>query len=282
MIAAGFKFLHVARVNSDGYMIGGLELAVAGDDPQPMYRMEGAQTAPISIGENEIITVIGDDDPLVTFGFEATTLPGGVVEMANRDVDLEALAQGTKVQQLKFAKLGALQPKGGEPAGLFMLAQRRAKTWSPGSRGGKAWEALVILGANITPLFAQIQQRQHTPYRYSVTTGKVSRKPWGELFTVAENGATAMPIFTLDLDNPINIESALGDGIEDAFVLNALPLSGIDSLEVYVNGLAQVVTTDFTYAEAYGIATVTFVDPPADDDIIEFLIEVDASTLEAV
>ncbi len=282
MIAAGFKYLHFGQVNTLGYLIGGMELAVAGDDPVSLLRLEGAQTAPLSIADDEIITVLGDDEPLVTFDFEAATLPNGVVEMANRNVDFEALAQGTKVQVDGFLTLGALQPKGADKTPLMMLAQRRAKTWEAGNRGGAAWEALFALGTRVRPLFAQIQQRTHTPYRYFVNASKVSRKPWGEPFTVTDNGTDAMPLFTLDLDNPIMLEPAIGDGVQDTFVLNHTPLNGSASVQVYVDGVKQVLTTAWTYAEAYRVATITFTGGhiPDEDSFIVFVLEVDESELE--
>lgn len=282
MIAAGFKYLHVGQVNTAGFLIGGLTKAVAGGQPEAMLRLEGAQTAPLSIADDDIITVLGDDGPLVTFDFEAATLPNGVVEMAARNVEFEALAQGTKVQTIGAGKIGALQPKGAEKQPLILLAQRRAKTWEEGDRGGAAWEALIALGARVRPLFAQIQQRQHTPYRYFVNTSKVARKPWGELFSIDDNGTDAVPLMTMDLDNPIALEAAIGDALEDDFALVHTPINGYLSVEVYVDGVLQVHTTAWTYAEAYGVATITFTmgHIPADGKNIDFVIEVDESELE--
>ena len=282
-IAAGFRFLFVGQLDADGFLRGGLEAPAEGDPFEQLHRLEGAQTAPIAIADDEVITVLGDDQPLVTFEFEAATLPNGVIEMAARDPEFEALAQGTKVQALGAHSLGALQPKGGNRPTLVLVMQRRAKSWEPGNRGSAKWEILVALGAKVRPLFSQITQRAHNPYRYFVTTSKAAVAPWGTPFTVEDNGTDAMPLFSLDGDNPVMFEATLGDGTEDTFELNNVPLDGATSLRVYVEGVLQVLTTDYTYALVTGVPTITFTGGsiPGDGERIVVIVEVDEALLEA-
>lgn len=276
-IAAGFRFLHVGRT-AGGYLVGGLTVAANGGQPIEMVRLEGAQTVPIGVVEDELLTVMGDDGPLVTFDFEGPTLPSGVLEMAARNADFEAVAQGTKVQALALGDVGALAAKGGTRSDLCFLMQRVAKTWEPGDRGSGAWEILLVLGAKVRPLYSQLTQRAHNPYRYSINTSKVARKPWGEPFTVLDNGATSMPLAVMDSPYPILLEATLGDGTEDEFTLNNTPVNGATSLMVYVEGVLQTITTHYTYAA--GEVTFTGGNIPAAGEHIVFVIQVDPSALE--
>lgn len=278
-IAAGFRYLHVGKIDSDGYLVSGATAPTAGGSPVPLMRLEGAQTAPISVPDDEVLTVLGDDAPLVTFDFEAQSLPNGVVEMAVRNPDFEALAQGTKVNDMGIFKSGGLQATGAQKADLVFLMQRRAKTWTPGDRGSSAWEILVALGARARPQGSQPQQRAHTPYRYFITTSKVARKPWGEVFTEADDGMTAAPLLVLDGDYPCMLEVGKGDNTETDYLLTTLPVTGDASgILVYVNGVKSVHTTAWTYSAG----TVTFQSghiPPLNAHII-FVIQTTESELE--
>lgn len=275
-IGAGYRYIYYGVVNSDGYLIGNsLAGATAGDQTgEGMTRLEGAVTQPLAPGENENLPIPGDDETLTTFDFESATLPAGVIEMAVRDSNFEAIAQGTLVESVGSIEIGSLQPSANAFTDLAFLFQRRSKKWAAGVKGVKAWEILNAPRSTCSPLFTEYQTRAHNPYRYGVTTSKSDRKSWGDTFTDAVNGTLSAPLVVVDSDNPMHIHAHKGNNSQQAFDLQYTPVSGARSY-VFINGVQQALTTDFTLAGN----TITFVGTPADGAIINTFYEVDESNL---
>lgn len=272
-IGAGFRVIHYGLTDTNGYLVGGTEAAAAGNtNGKGMVRLYGAQTINTAVPEPTRVTVSGDDSPMVTFDFEAEELPGGALELAARTNDFEAFVQGSLVEEIDDLEVGVLQPGGGEPQPVVLLLSRRAKKWTAAS---KAWENLVIPAATVTPLGGDYQQRTATPYRYSISTSKTSRTPWGKLFSALANGATSAPIIPIDSDNPVMMHAFKGDNAETDFILTYTPIS-LDKTSVFVNGvkLAQA-----DYALNTSTKTVTFDVAPATDALIVVLYEYDASEI---
>lgn len=274
-ISAGFRYIFYGTVNASGYLIGNTaDGATAGDTSgQAMLRLEGAQTAPIAVTENETVDVLGDDEPLTQFGFEGGTLPSGVIEMAVRDTTFEALAQGTTNQTIGTIEVGALQPGSPNFQEFFLLLQRRSKNWAAGSRGAKRWEGIIVR-CTVSPLFSEFQQRTNTPYRYSIQTSKFDRSPWGATFIEAVNGTETMAILPFLNTYPLHVHAFQGDGAETGFTVAYTPKSG-GTLRVYVDGYVKTLTTDYTVSGS----TVTFVAAPSDGAVINILYDVDDSDL---
>lgn len=275
-IGAGFKFLFYGVVNANGYLIGNTaDGPSAGDqDGEPMLRLTGARTIPIQAAEDEVVTVTGDDEPMTTFDFPAGTLPSGVFEQSERDMDFEALVQGTKVQSIGDLNVSPLMPSDASKPDLCYLIQRRAKKWESGSRGASAWEIYFVPKAKTTPLGANVEQRTFSPYRYSFTTSKSDRLPWGATFTEAAHGTTSAPFVVVESDNPVHLHAFQGDNSETVFNLAYTPKAAA-KVHVYVDGVKQTVTTDY----AVSGNVVTFVAAPADGARILVLYEVDEGDL---
>jgi hypothetical protein len=275
-IGAGFRYIYYGYVNSDGFVIGNTATgATAGAAAgEPIKRIEGADTAPLGIPEDERTTVSGDDDPLVEFKWSAADLPSGVITTAVRDLDFEALALGTKVETIGDVDMGVHQPTGNTSATLMMFFQRRAKAWDPSDRGTAKWEFKMVPRSEITPLGSDWQQRTHNPYNYSLTTSKSDKKMWGATLTTGLNGTTSAPILPGDSDNPIFMDNYIGDNANQDYSLTHTPISNAKT-HVYINGVKQTITTDYTLTGT----SLSFVAAPGTDVVVNVWYETSEDNL---
>lgn len=239
-IGAGYDVIMFGVINDNGYLIGNTAggAAAGAKTGEAMLRLEGARTIPFEIGEDETLTVQGDNQALVQFSWENADLPAGVFEMSVKDLDYEALAQGSKVQPIGDIKVGVLMPSDVSQPDQCLLIQRKAKTWASGSRGTSVWEGFLILRTPVRPLGVTVTQREFNPYRYAITTSKGDRLPWGATLSEALHGTTKAPIIPFDSPNPIHIHSFQGNGAEDDFTVLYTPVSDAKA-RVYANGVQQ-------------------------------------------
>lgn len=274
-IGAGFRVIHIGQADTDGYFVGGYVAAAAGiDDGSGMERIFGAQTLNLSVPEPTRVTASGDDGPMASFDFSAEELPGDVLGLAARSLAFEAFVTGSKVETIDGLSVIVAQPHGNdEPPAIAMVLSRRAKNQS----GGKIWETKIVPSANITPLGGAFEQRNVTPYRYSISTTTTDRTPWGKLLSATDNGATAGPILDIEADNPVMMHAFLGNGTETDIILDYTPIA--TKVSVYVEGVKQVLTTDFTVNT--GTKTVIFEagSIPAADERVVVLYEYDAAEI---
>lgn len=275
-IGAGFDYIYYGVVNSDGYVQGNTSTgATAGDATgQSLLRLWGAQTMPIAVPENDVTTVLGDNDPMVSFTFPSGDLPSGVFEMAARDADFDALVQGTLVESLGDTKIGVKMPSGASQPDMCLLLMRESKKWEAGSRGTSAWEIVFVPKCTITPLGRDITQREHSPYRYSFNVQKSDRKPWGATFTDLLNQTTEGAFVEVDADNPVMLHTHIGNNSTQNFNLLYTPKTTA-KVHPFVNAIQQNTPGDYSVSGSQ----VQFVAAPALSAIINTLYEVDESNL---
>lgn len=267
-IGGGFDNLYYGILDSDGFLIGNTAIGVAAGAVQGMKRLYGAKTAPIAIKEPDVVTATGDNNALVQFQFLPAELPDGVITMAQRDLDFEALIQGTSTYVLGSTKLGVRQPGNNNPPNMCLLLTRRAKTWGPNSKGVAAFDVELINSCSITPLGAQWTERAIEPYSYKVTINEADHFIWGETIASTNLGTNAGAIIPIDSDNPLHIAAAKGDGATVAFTLPYTPVSSSRIL-VEVERVAKTLTTHYTVAGK----VVTFLSAPANGARIVFYYE---------
>lgn len=275
-IAAGFDFIFYGVRNVNGYFQGNdaTGAAAGNTNGQGALRLEGARTIPVSLPQDDVVTVTGDNEPKVSFTFPSANLPSGILELAVRDMDFDALVQGTKIETIGDLSVGTLQPSGASKPDMLLLLMRQAKKWDSGVRGVSAWEVLFVPSCEITPLYADITERQFNAYRYGINISKADRFPWGATYTEIVHGTPSSALVPIDSDYPIQLHSFQGDGAQDTFILDVAPIS-LAKTYVYVNGVKQVPTTQFTLSSK----TVTFVAAPASSAIINVMYEVAAADL---
>jgi hypothetical protein len=271
-IGAGNRFTLYGVVGSNGSLIGSTLNGASAGALEGMLRLEGGRTFPTNIPEPETLVVSGDDQPLVQFQFEADGLVNGVFEVAVQDLAFEALIQGTKVQSLADLQIGVLQPADLAQPDMCLIIQRRAKKWSAGVRGVKAWEISMIPKATLIPLYTTIEQKAFQPYRYSYAASKSDNSPFGMTLTEANLGTTQTPFFIIHSENPVWIDIIQGNAATQAFTLTYTPKSNAKTI-VVVGGVQKAETTHYTLT---GTA-LNFVTAPGSAVYAHVFYEVDES-----
>lgn len=272
-IAAGFDRIFYGYVNASGFVIGSTATGAAagGATGQGVARLIGGRTIPIGIPEDEIVTPTGDNEPKASFKFPSAELPSGVLEVAVRDLDFDALVQGTKVESQADFNIGSLGPSGSTSPDIALLLQRQAKKQPSGSG---AWEILFVNRSNITPLGSDVTERTFSPYRYGINVSKSDRGAWGATFTELVHGYTQTALSAIESDNPVLLHTFQGNAAATAFTLPVTPKASTKIL-VYLNNVKQLITTHYTVSGA----TITFLSAPASGAYVNVLYEVDAGDL---
>lgn len=252
-IPGGFDLILYGVIDVDEFLIGSVAAGAAAGASSPMLRLYGAKTAPVQIKEPQTVVATGDNDSLVSFQFEAAELPDGLITMAPRDLDFEALIQGTSTYTLQQQKFGVRQPGNASPPNMCLLLLRRAKTWSKNSKGSAVWDIELIPSCTITPIGAEWAERAINAFGYKITLNKAGHFIWGETIAASNLGTDAGPIIPIDSDNPIHAVAGLGDGATAAFTLPYTPV-GTGRLLVFVERILKTLTTHYTVAGK----TVTF------------------------
>jgi hypothetical protein len=271
-ISAGFNRIFYGVVDSNGYVIGSVAAgATAGAQAgSPMARLEGAVTFPVAIPEGVTVPVSGDDEPEVSFDFPSEELPNGVLGMSVRDLDFEALVQGTKVESIGDIHVGVRGPASASAVTMCLLLMRRSKKWASGVRGVSAWDIEFVPRCTIQPLGSNFEQRTHQPVNYKIVASKADRFPWGATYTEGLHGTTASVTVPIDSDNPLHIHPFLGNNSQQLFTLAYTPKSS-SKIYVYEDGVKQALTTDYTVSGK----DITFVGTPGSDSQIQVAYEVD-------
>jgi hypothetical protein len=278
-IAAGFDYVFYGVVNSSGYVIGNTATgATAGDATgQSMLRLDGARTVPISIPPDEVVTVVGDNKPMVSFNFPAAELPSGQLEMSDRNNSFDALVQGTLVESLGDLEISTYGPGTRNQPDICLLLMRQAKKWEVGVQGVQAWEIAVIPRCTITPLGLDITQREFTPYRYNINLQTSDRKPWGATFTTLLNATDSGTIIFIDSDNPVMLHTHIGNNSTQNFNLPVTPVSAAKT-KPFANGIAQATPGDYSLSASQ----LQFVAAPATDAVVNTIYELSETNLATV
>jgi hypothetical protein len=278
-IAAGFDYIFYGVVNSSGYVIGNTATGATSGDAtgQSLLRLDGARTIPVSLPPDEVVTVVGDNAPQVSFNFPPAELPSGQLEMSTRNSSFDALIQGTLVEDLADLEISVYGPGDRDQPDMCLLLMRKAKKWEIGVQGVKAWEIAFVPRCTITPLLMDITQREFTPYRYNINLQTSDRKPWGATFTAAVSGTRSGTIIIIDGDNPVMIHTHVGDAVEQNFDLAVTPVSSAKT-SPFVNGVTQTTPGDYSLVTAQ----LQFVAAVADSAVLNTIYELTESDLETV
>jgi hypothetical protein len=273
VIAAGFDTIFYGLNDSTGFLQGSTTSAPAAGNQNGsgMARLTGAKTAPITVPESEQQFATGDDIVLAAFLFSAASLPAGVIEGAVNDLTLQALTQGTLVEDINDIAMGVLMPDAPDYVDMCLILQRQAKSYQSGSIGAKQVEGVIVMSTNITPLGSDsYTERQVATQRYGFVINPSDRMPFGLLLTNSVNGTTRAALRPFTAENFVHMHRWTGNGTQDDFFLEYTPVSQA-KVAVYVDGVKQTVTTHYTVDTA--TKTITFVTPPANNAKIIALYE---------
>lgn len=254
---SGFRSIYGGIVDTDGFVVGGLEAAEAGE-VGALQRLFGALSLPIQIADAEQLIIGGDDGVIASEAYEPESLPSGELQLSVVTPEFEAIVQGTLVEALGTEiEVATLQPLGIDFQDMAFVAHARAKT-VPG--GARRWITYFVPLSTVLPKGSELATRAFNPFTYSLSLSKSGKKPWGADFTNVLNGTLGGAILYAIAPNPIMITPFLGDGVEADYVLPFTPAAdSADAVRVWHEGTALVFTTNFTVDTS--TKTVTFVTP---------------------
>lgn len=281
-IGAGFSYVVVYTKNAAGAIIGSdaTEPSAGSSIANTGLRIEAAMTMPVSIPDSDLIDVLGDDALTVQFDFGASTLPNGILELAARNLFLEALVQGTTVYEPQAGNIdqGVLMPEVTDLADVALLLGRRAKTWTPEIRGVERWELLFIPACTMNPKgSADWTQRTHGPYRFHISVSKGSITPWGETFYNDAQNTDAAALEPIEANIPYWLDIFKGNGASAIFALSHTP----ELTETVLVSEANILVAGADYDLSVAPDRITFAggSEPADGALIHVWYPVERNNL---
>lgn len=272
-IAAGFERMYYGGVVSN-YLTGSTLTAPAAGTTtgSGMGKLDGVQTADVTIPEPEDVPVSGDDDTLGKFTFPSTETPSFTIETGTANLGFDALVQGTTTYADGSFTYGVLQPNAPDFPDICLLLSRRAKSRVTGSIGTAVWEHLLIPKANIIPLGSSgFTGRSAASFRYRVVANKADTFPTGMAVSDANFATTGGSLFPFTSDNRVTMHRATGNGTATAFTVDYTPASSVITTvnRIWVNGTVAttgVTVTTGTKSYAWGTA-------PANNAVIVIMYE---------
>jgi hypothetical protein len=257
-IAAGFDSLQIGRRSSTGHLVGGLTALAVSDTNEysEMYRIVGANAAPVANPTPTRVNIQGDDAVLGQFQFAATELPSFELTM-----DFELSEVLSRIDAYPIAG-GTSHP--GVPdfitrENVTLLFSRKAQSQAPGSLGAQMWEHLWLFNCDMVLTSSNYNWQGGAQWTYSVTLSKTDVLPWGPTTTETYN----TPSLTYLMESAtyrITAGAFVGDNSAVTFTTTQDPVSTAHTSVWVQNGsdeftsvtLASVGTNAFTLNAAPG------------------------------
>lgn len=258
----GIKRMDFAVLDTDGYPEG-LTGSLANGADSGFYRLEGIKTADLSMGNPDLVNIVGDGRFQSAYLFPPGAAPQGTIEGAMYDIDAAVALDGTK----KVTKghwtmhvAGGAEADYKDVAAIFS-GWGTSKT--TGYRGKKIYWGYLVPKMQLVMLgTSPMQERNAVQARIFAAISEADKYPWGEALTVASEGVTGGLMIPYSGVYPITMHTFVGDGATTTVVLDETP-AGDDTASpqcVFIynatDGAVLTTTTDFTVTVA--TKTITF------------------------
>jgi hypothetical protein len=248
-IAGGVDLMFGGVVGPDGYLNGGSADAPAAGNTNgsAMLRFKGAVSADPTVQESDPVDVPGDNGSQGSFDFGPEGSPRFTIEKSVFSLLRDALVQRTKTFTEGNVKMGVLQPSSYNPEDFCWILQSPVKKKDAGLDGRQAWHGYIIPLSTVTPLGRdQFRTRTVATDRMRVSCNPVTMLFDGLEVDDTNFGTDGAPIIPFDSDYPLLYQRWTGDGAEDTYITDVAAVSTAE-LIVKVDGVLQVLTTDYTY-----------------------------------
>jgi hypothetical protein len=274
---AGLRRIRVLQLDSTGYAVGGTAAAAAGASSDPII-VYGAATIPATLLTPTSVTTLEDDGPGVIFQFESTDLPQVTWELMQYNTDFDVMTGDPLARSLGDATGIVMGNSNPTQQDFVAIINRVAKQRS--SSNATAYETLLTLNTNAVPTNMDMAAQAVNPYTYAVTYNKATRLPWGELIGVSNDGVADGILYRIVDDVPWMLGAATGDGSTTAYTVQNTPnAEAATDTAVWVDGTAQVYTTDYTVTASTKTFTFEAGSIPANNAKIVFLYGYTASEI---
>lgn len=268
-IANGVDLGFYGFVNSSGYFRGNdptTEPAAGSGTGSPMKRVNGITQAPATVPAPTTQFVPGDNGTVGSFLNAPTETPSFALAKTVFDQLLGAYATGVKVFNHGNVSIVPLQPKNYDPPDMCWVLNSPSKKKDIGVDGVKAWSGYFIPLSSAYELGRDsFATSQYATDQIQVAATFATRLIDGTPITNEDFSTPASPALYFTSNYPLLFERFTGDGIQDEFTLTVPPAAAAE-LVICVNGVEQILTTDYTINLSTGL--ITFVDIPASASVI--------------
>lgn len=255
-IAAGTNLGFIGFYDTNGFPTGGTPTAPANGltTGNPSYNIVGIKTASPTVPEPEVEQITGDDILIGEFDFPSIATRRFTIDVAVGDLTLDANMQGTLVETIADAKVGAQDIVDRVEQDSYLILQGRAKKQDLGVKGKKAYEGVFIPLATAIPMGrVGFTERGGAVYRYSISPQLAQNNIWGVTILEANAGTTGLRYRPFSSEYPIAIDVFSGDGIVTDWILKHQPVS-IAKTNAFLDRVQQTVTGLVTGTHAATIA----------------------------
>lgn len=219
------------------------------------YPFVGIQQMPTGIPEGDVVPVPGDDTTLGNFLFASDAPREFLMNFGQFDVTLDALLQGTLVEQLGNWNIGLADPSNPVYPTVTLIVNTRAIKRDVSVSGQGAWNVFIYPVVQIQPLNREtLQGRTAGVNRYKGTAQAAFNHPWGVTIAEAVNGDTSSFVFTTTSNYPLTLDALRGNGVVTDWVLNKTPVSAAET-KAFAERVAQTVTTVTPSTKTVNIGT---------------------------
>lgn len=269
----GIRRMDIGILNDDGIPMG-LTGSLANGADSGLYRVEGLKNADMSMGNPDVVSIVGDGRFQSAYVFPPGEAPQGTIEGTIYDVDLAVALEGTKkVTKGPFTWHVA----GGREADYvdcMAILQGWAKSKTTGYRGKKLYWGYIVPKLQIAVLgTTAMQQRQAVDARLQMVISESDIYPWGEALALASEGVTGGLVIPFSGQYPMVMHTFVGDGTTDDVVLEETPAGDDDASPQMVfvydwtNEAWLVTTTAFTVDAATKTLTYEAASIPAAGEV---------------
>lgn len=243
------------------------DLTAGATDGTGLNRLYAAQTADLSLADDERVNIEGDDGVDAQFSFEATELLSFNMSLGRQDFSFLNVTQGTSSIDLQSeSNMVLLQPQDRSFTDMFFMLSRR----SLDSDGVSKYANVIVPQATGTYLGSAFGTRAAGAFNYSITANRTVNTFYGADLSASLGGKTKSVAFEFITDKPAMIDVWKQDAASTAFT----PSQPIDPNGIligwqYNESTGTVGTVSLT--ESSGDITFTAVD---EDDYIYALYEI--------
>lgn len=252
------------------------EVSTSSKTPVQPTLVERVKTFSATDPEPQRITHVGDDRPHAADALPPTEIGSFVVTTAQTNFGLEALLTDTEVvsegvgdDALKVA--GINTDKRGRERRVAYITYRQALNTakgSPLSGSQRIWHGYIYPSVLLSPS-TQSMEAQATDKTYNATLSPTAQAIWGETFTEAKHGYTAVEGVQFSTKYEPRFNAWKGNGTFVDFLLSHAPV-GTAALKVWVDGTLQTPTgVNVSLANP----SFTLATPPANNAYVFAIIE---------
>ena len=276
--SAGFDRMEYGVLDPDGYFIG-TSTALANGADAGSGRLLGVNTADVSIPEPRIVPVTGDNGAISQYQFDDDTFPAFSISGGVYNQTLDSLVTSTTRQAIGDITVQVLNPQDPVYRQMSLLMVSDAQSQDSGTVGSAGFHHLLIMKSNMSAQYTGgfgNAEAQANNYNVNVTRSGIFS--WGTAITDADNGTTGATMAYWYAENRMTRHAFVGDGATTTFTLDETAFSDTDGGKnlLWINGVLQTITTNYTLSTTAGVTTVTMVIAPSAGERVQMLYEYSA------